>query len=771
LTTVSDAARFVGQSVRRKEDPRLLTGRGQYVGDVELPGMLHAAFVRSPYASAQIVSIDTAEARELPGVIDVFVAEDLTAVGQRDTVTGKGKAPFPPLATQTVLFVGDPVALVIAETRAAAEDGAELVVVDYEPGTPVVTVDDALREGAPVVHPELGSNVHSDMSVGSSDTDAVLASAPRVIKETVAQQRYLACPMETRGIVASWQSHPARMTIWISSQGAHVARDHFAALLELPSTDVRVVVGDVGGGFGLKISVGREEGAVALAARLVGTPIKWIEDRWENLVSGPHAREERGEVTLGLDDDGNFLAIKADHLENIGAYGMIAASDFSIRLIAGPYRVGHSHGRNRRIRTNTSRRVAYRGPWLFETLGREVVIDIAARRLGIDPLEMRRRNVLRASDLPYQMSGGHTVDRVTPAETLEQVASMVGYDEFRAEQARQRQAGRYLGIGLSLYVEPSAMGAGIGATEGATIRIDQNGQVQLITGVNSQGHSVETTMVQVIADQIGVAMDDVTVTRGDTDAVPVGATTGGSRNAVFGGGAALKAGSEMRDRIVRIAAELLEAAPEDLELAERRASVRGTPTRSVGLKEVAATAYLEPSKLPAGVPPGLEVTARFATGGGVTWSNAAHACVCEVEPATGQVRILRYLVSEDCGTIINPKVVEGQICGGVAQGIGGVLLEHFVYDPDGNPLTTSFMDYLLPSAPEVPRIEYGHIETPSQHTGGWKGMGEGGAIGSPAAVINAVADALSPFGVELTTLPLTPAVLVRAAAQPGGSTP
>ncbi len=516
--------------------------------------MLHAAFVRSPYANAQIVSIDTAEARDVPGVVDVFIAEDLTAVGQRDTVTGRGKAPFPPLATQTVLFVGDPVALVIAETRAAAEDGAEMVVVDYEPGTPVVTIDDALREGAPVVHPELGSNVHSDMSVGSADTDSVLASAAHVITETVAQQRHLACPMETRGVVASWQSHPARMTIWISSQGAHVARDHFAALLELPSTDVRVIVNDVGGGFGLKISVGREEGAVALAARLVGSPIKWIEDRWENLVSGPHAREERGEVTLGLDDDGHFLAIKADHLENIGAYGMIAASDFSIRLIAGPYRVGHSHGRNRRVRTNTSRRVAYRGPWLFETLGREVMIDIAARRLGIDPLEMRRRNVLQASDLPYQMSGGHTVDRVTPAETLEQVAGMVGYEEFRSEQARQRQAGRYLGIGLSLYVEPSAMGAGIGATEAATIRIDQSGHVQLITGANSQGHSIETTMVQVVADQLGLSMEDVTVVRGDTDAVPVGATTGGSRNAVFGGGAALKAGTEMRDRIVRIAA-------------------------------------------------------------------------------------------------------------------------------------------------------------------------------------------------------------------------
>ena len=309
---------------------------------------------------------------------------------------------------------------------------------------------------------------------------------------------------------------------------------------------------------------------------------------------------------------------------------------------------------------------------------------------------------------------------------------MLDYEEFRAEQARQRQAGRYLGIGLSLYVEPSAMGAGIGATEAVTIRIDPSGHVQLITGANSQGHSVETTMVQVVADQLGVSMDDVTVVRGDTDAVPVGATTGGSRNAVFGGGAALKAGTEMRDRIVQIAARAHGSGargPRDWR--SERVSVRGTPTRSVGLKEVAATAYLEPRNC-------RRDSARARGGGavrhrrGVTWSNAAHACACEVDPATGRVQLLRYIVSEDCGTMINPKVVEGQICGGVAQGIGGVLLEHFVYDPDGNPLTTSFMDYLLPTAPEVPSIEYGHIETPSQHAGGWKGMGEGGAIGAPA---------------------------------------
>lgn len=769
------AGRFVGQAVRRKEDPRLLSGRGRYVADVALPGMLHAAFLRSPYAHARIASVDTSAAREGHGVYGVFVSEDLEAAGLLATIAGHGDSPYPPLARGRVLFVGDPVAIVVAETRALAEDAAELVDVEYEPQDAVVTIDDGLRDGAPVVHEGTRSNVVQDIASGPGIED-VLASAPHVFTETVGQHRYIACPMETRGVVASWEAFPPHMTVWISSQGAHAARDHFAKLLDVAANDVRVVVDDVGGGFGQKIAVGREEGAVVLAARLVGRPVKWIEDRWENLVSGPHAREERGVVSLALDEGGRFLAIGADHIENVGCYGSAGAGDMSIRLLAGPYRTPASGGRTRRVRTNTSRRMAYRGPWMFETLGREVMIDVAARRLGIDPLELRRRNVLRSEDLPHTLPSGITLDRITPSECLEQVVAMVDYDGFRQEQATLRERGRYLGLGLAVFVEPTAMAMGLGATDSATIRIDHNGRVQLLTGVNSQGHSVETTMVQVVADRLGVDMEEITFIRGDTDAVPVGHTTGGSRNVVFGGGAALQAGNEMRERVARIAGEMLEAAPEDIELGNGRLWVKGTPTSSVALHEVAALAYLQPAKLPPGLPPGLEVTARFTTTG-PTWSNAAHACLCEVVPATGRVTILRYLVSEDCGTMINPGVVEGQICGGVAQGIGGVLLEQFVYDESGNPLTTTFMDYLLPTAPDVPALEYGHIESPSQQEGGWKGMGEGGAIGSPAAVINAVNDALSPLGVEMTTQPLSPSRLVEAigaaatgerAAVPGG---
>jgi carbon-monoxide dehydrogenase large subunit len=765
MTTLpSEATRFVGQSVRRKEDPRLLSGRGRYVGDVALAGMRHAAFVRSPYPCAHIRGVDTSPAAELSGVSGVFVSDDLERAGKVGAIAGVGDSPFPPLARGRVLFVGDPVAIVVAESREVAEDAAELVEVDYEPAEAVVSIDDALRDGRPIVHEGQTSNVLGEVVFDCPGIDDIFEKAAHVVTETIAQHRYVACPMETRGVVADFQPFPSKLTVWIASQGAHAARDYFANLLDLPSNDVRVIVNDVGGGFGQKIAVGREEGAVALAARLLGCPIKWIEDRWENLVAAPHAREERGAVSVAVDDEGLIQGIRADHVENVGCYGGVAGSDFAIRLIAGPYRIAASAGRTRRVRTNTSRRLAYRGPWMFETLGREVMIDITARRLGIDPLELRRRNVLRAEDLPHRLPSGTEIDRVTPRECLEQVVAMLDYETFRAEQAHQRQQGRYLGLGLSLYVEPSAIANALGATDAATIRIDHNGRVQLLTGINSQGHSVETTMAQVVADQLGVSVDDISFIRGDTDAVPVGHTTGGSRNAVFGGGAALKAGVEMRDRVARIAAEILEAAPEDVEMGQGHLWVRGTPARSVGLSEIANIAYYQPGKLPAGCPPGLEVTARFTTSG-LTWSNAAHACTCEVDPVMGRVTILRYIVSEDCGTMINPKVVEGQICGGVAQGIGGVLLEHFIYDDDGNPLTTTFMDYLLPTAPEVPALEYGHIETPSQHEGGWKGMGEGGAIGSPAAVINAVNDALSPLGVELTAQPFTPVALVAAIQQ------
>lgn len=755
------ATRYVGEPVRRREDLRMLTGKGRYIDDVKVPGMLYAAFVRSPHANATVTGVDVKAAIGSPGVVAAFALADLVAAGNPDAILGTDGGQFPPLASGHVAFVGDPVAIVCAESRAEAEDGCELVSVDYDILPATVTIDDGLSDDGQPVHPGTPNLVGTTRAREPDGLEEAFRAAAHVVQEDIAQHRYVACPMETRGAVASWQEFPPRMTIWISTQGAHAARDHFAALLRVPANAVRVLVGDVGGAFGQKIQVGREESAVVLAARLVNRPVKWVEDRWENLTAAPHAREERGTVSMALDADGTITAMRIDHFENSGSYGRVVGGDMVPRLITGPYRIEKSGGSTTRVRSNTSRRLAYRGPWLFETVAREMLMDIAARRIGMDPLELRRRNLLSTADLPHPTPSGQVFDDITPLETLEQAVAILGYEEFRSLQARERPRGRYLGVGFSVYVEPTAMPFGLGATDSCTIRIDPSGKVQILTGANSQGHSVETTMSQVVAEGLGVDIEDVIFVNGDTDAVPVGATTGGSRNVVFGGGAARQAAAEMRERIVAIASDMMEAAPEDLEVESGAIFVKGTPAQQISVADVAARAYLTPQKLPAGLPPGLEVTSRFASDG-VTWSNAAHACTCEVDTATGRVTLLRYIVSEDCGRMINPKVVEGQICGGVVQGIGGVLLENFVYDEDGNPLTTTMMDYLLPSAADVPAIEYGHLETPSRHPGGWKGMGEGGAIAAPAAVVNAVADALSPFGVVLTSQPLSPDAIVAA---------
>jgi carbon-monoxide dehydrogenase large subunit len=406
--------------------------------------------------------------------------------------------------------------------------------------------------------------------------------------------------------------------------------------------------------------------------------------------------------------------------------------------------------------TNTVGRAAYRGPWQFESLAREVLLDIAARKMGLDAMELRRRNLLRRDELPYTNPNGMPYDSITPFETFEQALEILGYEDFRAEQAEARRVGRYLGVGMSTYVEPSSPGFGYYATEAATIRIEPSGRVNVYIAGGSTGNSIETTVVQLTADALGVDIADVATIQGDTAVTGFGAGAAGSRSASMTAGAIRETASILRERIVAIAAHQFETAPEDIELANSRASVRGAPSITVSLSEVAAISYFDPVSLPPGVPAGLEASARYTADARFIWVNATHLCTCEVDVATGEVKILRYIVSEDCGPMINPNVVEGQIAGGAVQGIGGVLYEHLAYDVEGNPVATTFMDYLLPTATEVPIIEYGHIETPSPGPGGYKGVGEGGAIGAPPAVVNAVADALSPFGVTLNRLPLGP---------------
>ena len=437
-------------------------------------------------------------------------------------------------------------------------------------------------------------------------------------------------------------------------------------------------------------------------------------------------------------------------------------------LLPGPYKIPRTGFATSMVWTNTMGKGAYRGPWMFETTAREIALDHAARALGVDPIELRRRNLLAATDLPFTSPSGNTFSEITPLETLDQALVLLDYDAFRAEQAAARRAGRLVGLGCCVYVEPTAMKAPTLASEGATVRVESGGTVVTYLGTTSHGQSIETTMAQIVADTLGVDYDDVTVVQGRSDATPYGPGTGGSRTAVVAGGAARQATELVRDKVLAVAAHLLEADPMDLTIERGEVFVRGTPARHVTLKEVAAAAYRFADQLPPDIGAGLEATARFRPTSFPTWSNAAHLCVVEIDRDTCLPRVVRYIVSEDCGPMINPTVVDGQIAGGVIQGLGGVLLEDFVYDEHGNPLTTTFMDYLLPTATEVPTIEIVHLDTPSTtNPGGFKGMGEGGAIGAHAAVANAVADALAQFGIDVLSTPLGPNDIYRLLAEAG----
>jgi carbon-monoxide dehydrogenase large subunit len=623
-----------------------------------------------------------------------------------------------------------------------------------------------MTETEHLVHPELGSNIAMQVpSPPDSELDAIFESAAHVVTETLVQHRHTNVPMETRGVVASFTPSSGELDVCISSQNPHEVRQVCSRMLGVPEHLVRVRIGDVGGGFGQKYFCQRDELAVIAAARKLGRSVKWIEDRRENLIASNHARADRITVSMALDADGHILGVRLDHIEDCGAWpmgGTGGIGPFVAMLFPGPYRVPRLGYVSTSVWTNTCGRGAYRGPWMLETVAREEMMDLAARVVGIDPLELRRRNTVRDDELPYAMPSGMELDNVTPTATLEQAVEIIDYDAFRTEQQRAfNDEGRLLGVGIGSYVEPTSMASGNLGVETATVRVQPSGTVTVLLGTGSHGQGVETTMAQVVAEYLGVDIESVVVVQGDTASAPFGAGTGGSRTAVIAGGATRDASLQVRAKAIQIAAHLLEAAPDDLEIADGQVTVRGTPTRGVALAEVARVALNDPGELPPEITPGLDATVTYQAPP-ITWSNACHVCTVEVDARTGIVTILRYVVSEDCGVMINPMIVEGQIAGGVVQGIGGVLYEHLIYDEDGNPITTTFVDYLLPTAAEVPTIEFGHVETRSPTPGGHKGMGEGGAIGSPPAVFNAVADALALRGIKVTEQPLTPDAILNA---------
>lgn len=759
--------RYAGTRVPRVEDTRLLTGRGTFVDDVVRPGMLHACFVRSPFARARINGIDASAALALPGVRAVFVAADLNPDVKEawHAVAGKDvpDTPRPPLAEGEAKFVGDPLALVVAESRYIAEDAVELVEVDYEPLPAVADFRDAVGSDV-VVHAAYPDNVAGGMA-GAPPDEQTFGSAACVVSENVYQQIYLPVPIETRGIVVEWASAADELTIWASTQTPHELRAFAARLLGIPAQRVRVIMRDTGGAFGQKVVPMREDMCIMLAARKVPAALKWIEDRRENLMSAGQARHVNGTARMAFDDDGAILAADIDFVQDVGAYPTpypVLTTAAIGMFFPGPYRVPKASFNYKTVFSNTAGLAAYRGPWQYETLAREIVLDVAARKMGMDPVELRRRNILRGDEMPYFNPNGMPYDHVAPADTFEQAVKILDHEGFRKEQRDALAQARYLGLGFSAYIEPTGAATGHLATEGATIRIEPTGKINVYVNGGSTGNSIETTVVQLTADALGADIDDVACIQGDTAVTPYGAGTQGSRSGPMTAGAVNEAGALLREQVVAIAAHYLGVAESDVVLANSQAIAA---EKSVSFADLAYRAYYEPQQLPPGTSASLEATARFTSQAPIHWANATHACTCEVDVETGHVTLLRYIVSEDVGPMINPNVVEGQIAGGTVQGIGGALLENLVYDDEGNPLSSTFVDYLLPTATEVPPIEFGHVEIPGPGVGGYKGVGEGGAIGSAPAVINAINDALAPLGVTLTRLPASPAAIVSLIEQ------
>lgn len=764
------ATRYAGTRVPRVEDNRLLTGRGTFVDDVTRPGMLHACFVRSPFARAKVNGIDTTAALALPGVRAVFTADDLNPDVKEawHAVAGKDipDTPRPPLAEGEVKFVGDPVALVVADSRYIAEDAIELVEVDYEPLPAVADFTKAVGSDV-VVHEAYPDNVAGGMG-GAPPDEETFSSAAHVAEANVYQQIYAPVPMETRGMVVEWDASSEELTVWASTQTPHELRAFAARLLGIPAQGVRVIMRDTGGGFGQKVVPMREDMCILLAARKVPFALKWIEDRRENLMSAGQARHVDGKARMAFDDEGNILAADIDFIYDIGAYPTpypVLTTAAVGMFFPGPYRVPKASFNYKTVFSNTAGLAAYRGPWQYETLTREILLDIAARKMDMDPVELRRRNILRGDEMPYFNPNGMPYDHVAPADTFEQAVKILDHEGFRREQREALEQGRYLGLGFSAYIEPTGAATGHLATEGATIRMEPTGKINVYVNGGSTGNSLETTVVQLTADALGANIDDVSTIQGDTAVTPYGAGTQGSRSGPMTAGAVNEAGTMLRKQIMAMAAARLEVGEDEIELTGSKAVVRENPSKNVSFADIAYRSYYEPAQLPPGMPATLEATARFTSQAMIHWANATHACTCEVDVQTGHVTLTRYIVSEDVGAMINPNVVEGQIAGGTVQGIGGALLENMAYDDDGNPLSSTFVDYLLPTATEVPPIEYGHVEIPGPGIGGYKGVGEGGAIGATPAVINAINDALAPLGVTLTRLPASPAAIVELLEQ------
>ena len=760
----------LGASIKRREDPRLITGKGTYVDDVRMVGTLNMVLVRSPHAHANITGVDTAAAAAADGVVAVYTGSDLEEqLGSLIcgwVVPDTKEVPHPPLAVGKVRCVGDAVAAVVATSAQAAADAAVLVDVDYEVLDAVVDMEAGVQDGAAQVHDDAPNNIAFEWEVGGGDFDAAASGAEVRVTERIINQRLIPNPMEGRAVVADFNAGTNQLTLYTSTQIPHLVRLLLALVTGHPEHQIRVIAPDVGGGFGCKLYLYAEEVIAAVIAKNLGQPIKWVEGRQENYLATTHGRDHVGDVEIVGDSDGNVTGLRTDIYANMGAYlstfaPAIPTYLFGLMLV-GPYSIDNVQCKVTGVFTTTTPVDAYRGAGRPEaTYIVERMMDRYAAEIGMDPAEVRRKNLIPPFEDGHEVATAVIYDSGNYEAGLDRALELVGYDDFRAEQAAARDEGRYLGIGLSTYVEicgmaPSAvaytLGARAGVWESALVRVHPTGKVTVFTGSSGHGQGHDTTFAQLAAAELGVDVDDVEVIHGDTDKVQMGTGTFGSRSAVCGGNAIHMSVEKIQDKAKRIAANLLEAAPEDVVAENGQYFVQGAPANAKTFQEVALAAYWYES-LPEGTEPGLEAVSIFDPQN-FTWPFGTHIAVVEVDGDTGEVELQKYVAVDDVGNVINPMIVEGMVHGGVVQGVGQALQEEGVYDESGQLITGSMMDYAVPTAEDVPSIITDRTVTPSPTNPlGVKGAGETGTIAASPAVMNAVIDALSPFGVKHMNMP------------------
>jgi carbon-monoxide dehydrogenase large subunit len=780
------STKLMGQSVKRIEDPRLLVGKGKYIDDIELPNLVFGEFVRSAYAHAYIKRIDTSQLVGKEGFVACFTAKDFEGKVNPLPVPEEHGAPIPliwPLARKKVRWVGEPIALVIANGRYIAEDLVSLIEVEYEPLPVVVDPERALDCTAPKLYEDWKDNLLKHAEIRGGDVEKAFREADLIIKERIKTHRHTAAPIENRGVIAKFDPLSGDLDVISQIQFPHVGRTLFAKILGMGEEKIHFKMPDVGGAFGLKGHIFPEDVAVCAAARFIpDTWIKWIEKRTENISFSVQEREQIHYVEVAAKKDGTILGVRDKMIADMGAYGASPWGGLTFTMITGaflpgPYRFKDYFFEHIAVVTNKTPMGSVRGPGMFSAnFVMERALDIVAHKLELDPYDVRIRNLIRPEEFPFTTATGLIYDKCSLIESLKIGSDLVRYRELRKEHKELRARGVYRGIGIAALIEIGGIGSKILGPAGsvtlgyevATIRVEPDGSIKIYSGLAPHGQSSETTLAQAVADELALPIDKVKIIYGDTDEVPYGMGTWGSRGAPLGTSAALLAAAKIKEKAMAIAAWLLEANPRDMQMfSDGRFSVKGIPPsireqKSFSLADIATIALRRPDKLPKGIEPGLEATSFFEPEIPATWSNAMAFCEVELDLDSGKFKILRFLVVEDCGKMINPMVVEGQVHGGIVEGLGGAVFEEISYTDDGQVKGANFLDYLLPSAVESPNIEVAHIETLSeQNPSRAKGLGEGGTIVAPAAIANAIEDALMPFGKEITEIPLKPETVLK----------